>query len=504
VEIGLFLVDFGAPQAHQSVFPAMRSACSAGQHRFFRFPCVPGWMAAMWALLLCGASAQTGTYRTEEAFPGLTFNQPLAFATPPGETDRVFVVEKAGRIQVVSGLAATPVKQLFFDLTPRGVLTDSECGLLGLAFHPDFATNRFFYVFYTTNTTTGAGSGRHDRVARFTALAAPASNADILATEVPMITQFDEAGNHNGGDLHFGPDRYLYVALGDEGGSNDQYNNGQRIDKDFFAGLLRIDVDQRADNLQPNAHPAVHAGTYRIPVDNPFVGATTFNGAAVSPANVRDEFWAVGLRNPWRFSFDVPTGRLFVGDVGQAAREEIDLITRGGNYGWSYREGTVAGPRANPPSSAVFVDPIWDADRTVAGSITGGLVYHGSRFPDLDGRYIFGDYVQNRVFAMTLPPSGPMQVQTLLTVSAPAAFGADPRNGDILIASIATGVIRRLVADTTPTPPTPPTPPTTPTPNPTPPSSGGGGGGGAVSGWFLAGLGLLSFLRALNCRRTPG
>jgi hypothetical protein len=246
----------------------------------------------------------------------------------------------------------------------------------------------------------------------------------------------------------------------------------------------------------------VHAGTYRIPVDNPFVGVTSFNGGSVSPVNVRDEFWAVGLRNPWKFSFDVPTGRLFVGDVGQAAREEIDLVTRGGNYGWSYREGTVAGPRANPPAAAVFADPIWDADRTVAGSITGGLVYHGSRFPDLDGRYVFGDYVQNRVFAMTLPPSGPMQVQTLLTVSTPVAFGADPRNGDILIASITTGIIRRLVADTTP-PPT--TPPTTPTPNPTPPSGGGGGGGGgAVSGWFVAALGLLNLLRRSGRSQPAG
>ncbi|RXK54706.1 hypothetical protein ESB00_02080 [Oleiharenicola lentus] len=448
---------------------------------------------------LVPARGQTTAYRTETAFPGITFNQPLGFATPPRETDRLFVLEKPGRIQVITGLGGTPAKQLFLDLTGR-VVADGEGGVLGLAFHPNFANNRFFYVFYTTNATTAAGTGLHDRVSRFTALAAPASNADILATEVPLISQFDEASNHNGGDLHFGPDNYLYIALGDEGGSNDQYNNSQRIDKDFFAGLLRIDVDQLADNLPPNPHPAVHAGTYRIPVDNPFVGAATFNGQAVNRASVRDEFWAVGLRNPWKFSFDVPTGRLLLGDVGQGAREEINLIVRGGNYGWSYREGLVAGPRSNPPAAAVFVDPIWDADRTTAGSITGGVVYRGSRFPDLAGRYIFGDYVRDRIFAMTIPVAGSVTVETLLTEDSPVAFGTDPRNGDVLIASIGAGAIRRLVSDAT-QPPSPP-PPVVQPPTTPPPTSGGGGngggGGGSVSGWFLAllaGLGVLRFWR---------
>src|SRR5688572_5233720 len=209
------------------------------------------------------AAASAHTYRTETALPGMSFNQPVALVSAPGETDRLFIVEKPGRIQLVTGLSSTPRRQEFFDLSAK-VLDSSEQGLLGLAFHPSFASNRYFYVFYCTTATTSAGTGPHNRLSRFTALAAPATNADIIATEVPLISQFDQAGNHNGGDIHFGPDGYLYVALGDEGGSNDQYANSQRIDKDFFAGLLRIDVDQRADNIQPNAHPAVHAGTYRI------------------------------------------------------------------------------------------------------------------------------------------------------------------------------------------------------------------------------------------------
>jgi uncharacterized repeat protein (TIGR03806 family) len=390
---------------------------------------------------------QTFGYSTEDAFTGLTFDQPVAIVTPPGETDRVFVVEKTGRIQVVSNLNGTPVKAVFLDLSAR-VLTSSEQGALGLAFHPNFATNRYFYVFYSTTATTTAGTGAHERVARFTALAGSPTNAQLLATEVPLISQRDEADNHNGGDLHFGPDGYLYISLGDEGGANDTYNNSQRIDKDFFSGLLRIDVDQLPGNLTPNVHPSVHAGTYKIPADNPFVGATTYNGLAVTPANVHTEFWATGLRNPWRFSIDFPTGRLLVGDVGQGAREEIDLITRGGNYGWNYREGTIAGPRGSPPVGATFIEPIWDADRNSASSITGGVVYRGTRFSQLFGRYVFGDYGASRLFIMTFPASGPVQVETSISVSTPVGFGADPRNGDILIASIGTGRILRLVYNT--------------------------------------------------------
>ena len=393
---------------------------------------------------------QTFGYSTEDAFSGLTFDQPLAIVTPPGETDRVFVVEKTGRIQVVSNLGGTPVKQVFLDLSAK-VLTSSEEGLLGLAFHPNFANNHYFYVFYSTTATTSAGTGAHERVARFTALSGSPTNAQLLATEAPLISQFDEADNHNGGDLHFGPDGYLYVSLGDEGGGNDQFNNSQRIDKDFFSGLLRIDVDQRAGNLTPNAHPSVHAGTYKIPADNPFVGATSFNGLPVTPANVRTEFWAVGLRNPWRFSFDTPTGRLLLGDVGQSAREEIDLITKGGNYGWNYREGTIAGPKSNPPAGAVFIDPIWDADRNTASAITGGLVYRGTRLAQLYGRYVFGDYGASRLFFMTFPASGPVQVETSISVNTPVGFGADPRNGDILIASIGSGRVLRLIYNTTAT-----------------------------------------------------
>ena len=393
---------------------------------------------------------QTFGYTTENAFTGITFSSPLGLVTPPGETDRLFVVEQTGRIQVVSGLSTTPVKQLFLDLTSK-VALGGEQGLLGLAFHPNFASNHYFYVFYSTTATTTAGSGLHERVARFTAVPS-ATNAAILATEMPLISQYDEASNHNGGDLHFGSDGYLYISVGDEGGGDDTYANSQKINKDFFSGLLRIDVDQLPGNLTPNTHPSVHPNTYKIPADNPFIGATSFNGSTVVPSSVRTEFWAVGLRNPWRFSFDAPTGRLLVGDVGQGAREEIDLVTRGGNYGWNFREGLIARPGSGaPPAGATFIDPIWDADRNLANCIIGGVVYRGTRFSQLVGQYVFGDNAQNRVFAMTFPAGGPVQVQQIVTESSPAGFGVDPRNGDILIASIGTGLIKRLVYNTTAT-----------------------------------------------------
>jgi glucose/arabinose dehydrogenase len=292
------------------------------------------------------------SYQLINPYPNLVFNQPLCIRTPPGETNRLFVCEKTGLVRVIPDLAAaTPTAVTFLNLpallSSRGetLATSSENGLLGLAFHPGYATNGYFYVFYSV---TVSGS-LYQRVSRFTVQAGN-PNAANTASEVILINQVHPASNHNGGDLHFGPDGYLYISLGDGGGANDQYNNSQRIDLSFFSAMARIDVDKRPGNLAPNPHTAVplYSGSaaYAVPVDNPFVGATTFNGSAVNPANVRTEFYAVGLRNPWRFSFDLVTSNLWCADVGQNLYEEIDLITSGGNYGWAYREGAHNGPKA--------------------------------------------------------------------------------------------------------------------------------------------------------------
>lgn len=374
---------------------------------------------------------------------GLTFSAPVALVAPPGETNRLFVVEEAGRIMVITNVAsriATAVT--FLDIRTR-VLYGGEQGLLGLAFHPGYQTNGYFYVFYT------APNARFDRLSRFSVSATDPNAADA-SSELILLNQADDYENHNAGDLHFGPDGYLYVSLGDEGGGGDTGKNSQRIDKDFFSGILRIDVDKRSGNLLPNPHPAASTN-YFVPADNPFVGATNFNGLAVDPAKAHTEFWAVGLRNPWRYSFDPLTGELWLGDVGQDQWEEIDIIKKGGNYGWNYREGLHA-YTGTPPAAFQRADPIWDYQHTNGNSaVTGGLVYRGSRLSQLYGAYVFADYGSGNTWALRRGTNGVANLE-LLTVSAgTSAFGVDPSNGDILAANVQNGQIKRLTYSTTTT-----------------------------------------------------
>lgn len=390
-----------------------------------------------------GAESAGLPYTAAPAFDALVFAQPLAVATPPGETNRLFIVEKTGRIVVVPDLAK-PTRQVFLDISDRlGTNSDGELGLLALAFHPNYRTNRQFYVWYTQFTGSGGTAHGTSRLARFQASATNPNAADP-ASEQLLIVQPDEASNHNGGELLFGPDGYLYLSIGDEGAYNDTFENSQRIDKDFFCGILRIDVDRRPGNLPPNPHPAVQPGTYLVPRDNPFIGATRFNGEPVKPSAIRTEFWAVGLRNVWRMAFDSATGQLWAADVGQKSSEEIDLIVRGGNYGWNYREAQGRGPRQTP-EGLTFIEPIWDYPRSEGFSITGGFVYRGIRYPDLDGQYLFADYVSGRIWA--LQPDGGRRVSAdrvrqIAQVGFVTSFGLDPRTGDILAASLTQGILR--------------------------------------------------------------
>jgi glucose/arabinose dehydrogenase/mono/diheme cytochrome c family protein len=394
-------------------------------------------------------------YSTVDAFPGLTFDSAVALVTPPGETNCLFVVEKDGRIFALTNLAA-PNKSLFLDLSAR-VNPAGEGGLLGLAFHPGYASNRQFFVYYTLNANTAAGSGLHDRLARFeTSLDNP--HLALAASETPLITQFDESEYHNGGDLHFGPDGYLYVSLGDEGGGNGGFGNTHFITRDFFAGILRLDVDQRPGSLPPNPHPAV-SGHYAIPPDNPFIGATNFDGVSIDPAQVRTEYWAVGLRNPWRFSFDPVTGRLFCGDVGEGAREEINVILKGGHYGWNYREGRLPA-NGVPPAGMSFVEPILDyphgGGNFEGNAITGGFVYRGARHPQLDGDYLFGDHLTGNIWALRYDGTNVSNWRRLTGLVGVAAFGLDPSRQDILMTlPWDAGEIQRLIYRTTTSAPLP-------------------------------------------------
>lgn len=389
-------------------------------------------------------------FTASNAFPGVSLITPIALATPLGETNRLFILERAGRLVAITNLAA-PNRTLVMDLSSR---VDSGCenGALGFAFHPGFATNRYFYIFYSTWAMTSS-IGLHQRISRFE-MTATNANVALTNTELPLLTQFDEACNHNGGCLQFGPDGYLYASLGDEGDQNDFYNNSQRIDKDFFSGILRLDVDKRATNLAPTTHPALMGATnYFIPAGNPFVGATQLNGAAIDTNKLRAEFWAVGLRNPWRFSFDPETGVLYCGDVGGGSREEVDVIVRGGNYGWAYREASLNGPKVGqtPPGFTSLL-PINEYDHgstTNQGNcITGGLVYRGSRIAQLTGRYVFCDYETGHFWALTPDGTNAVAKQHLFSDAGIASFGTDPRNGDVLVCDIGESQVKRLLYNT--------------------------------------------------------
>jgi glucose/arabinose dehydrogenase len=388
-------------------------------------------------LAMPSAPPQRG-FALQQAFP-ITFSAPVAITAPPGETNRLFIVEQVGRIIVITNLAA-PTRTVFMDISSR-ILFNGEQGLLGLAFHPDFKNNGIFFVDYTTTGT------RNDRLARYKVSAAN-PNAGDPSSEVILINQFDEASNHNAGDLHFGPDGYLYVSLGDEGDAGDSFQNSQRIDKDFFSGMLRIDVDKKPGNLVPTSHPA-STTNYFVPADNPFVGATSFNGVALAdPSKVHTEFWAVGLRNPWRYSFDPATGALWLGDVGQNVREEVDIIVKGGNYGWNFREGNIA-YAGTPPPGFHPIAPIYDYDRSGGNCVIGGVVYRGSRLSQLYGAYIFGDNGSGNVWSLRTNTTGAPTVQRLTGTTGLSAFGVDPSNGDVLLCDVVGGIIRRLTYSAT-------------------------------------------------------
>ncbi|MDZ4779305.1 MAG: PQQ-dependent sugar dehydrogenase, partial [Planctomycetia bacterium] len=410
------------------------------------------------ASLRLPSTPPTYSYALTNAFGNLTFANPVCMAAPPGEVNRLFVVEQAGRVAVITNLAV-PTRTVFLDISAKviGGSGGGEEGMLGMAFHPGYATNGFFFLYYTDETTTKAGAGRHQILSRFQ-VSGNNPNAALAGSEVSLLTMFDEHSDHNGGDLHFGPDGFLYVSLGDEGEQNDSLNNSQRIDKDFWSSILRLDVDvpARGTSLLPNAHPANtnHVGRvihYRIPADNPFVGATTFNGAAVNAGAVRTEMFAVGFRNPWRFSIDDVTGRIFCGDVGDDALEEISVITKGGNYGWAFREATNAGPKAaSQPGGLTLTPPIFSYRHGTAtnqgNAVVGGRVYRGGRIPALNGSYIFGDFVSGNIWSLRHDGTNVSSFIRIADDPGVAAFGVDPSNGDVLTADQNNDTIKRLIA----------------------------------------------------------
>ena len=312
------------------------------------------------------------------AFGGLTFPSALKLLQHPTIDARWYVVEQGGAVETF--LDTDPAGTRTTAVTVTGIVMGGESGLLGMAFHPDFATTGEIFLSYVADT---GGSG--------TSIVARYLSADNGLTFTPdpdpiVLSLVQPFGNHKGGDIAFGPDEYLYVAFGDGGGTGDPNAYGQNINV-WFGKILRIDPDP--------AHP------YVVPPDNPFVGIA---GA--------DEIWAYGLRNPWRMSFDPATGELWLGDVGQGYAEEIDLIVRGGNYGWGLAEGDVLYPSLVPGTIMGTIAPRAVHHHPTFESITGGYVYHGAAIPMLQGMYVYGDFVMGRIYEFdpTMPGMTPAQI----------------------------------------------------------------------------------------------
>ncbi|MEN9678606.1 MAG: hypothetical protein RIS76_4502, partial [Verrucomicrobiota bacterium] len=410
--------------------------------------------------------APRADYQVVDAFPGLTFplrkEDIVGLATPPGRTNELFVTSLFGKIFVITNLTR-PNKTLFLDISAdTHALGGSlgEPGLVGLTFHPRYDENGYFYVYYMrTNRTEGK---MYNTLSRFQRDPDNPWHA-LPESEQMLFSQLDIRDNHQGGDLHFGPDGYLYVSTGD-GGGGEAYPNTQKIDKELFGGILRLDVDGREGSLPPNRHPSVGTG-YWIPSDNPFVGATSFNGKPVNPNQVRTEYWALGLRNPHRIGFDSLTGDLYAGDVGERRVEEVNRIVRGGNYGWSLFEGGLPYVGA-VPAGFQFIEPIYSYSRSGGDpnfqgqSIIGGLVYRGSLYPELQGQYVFGDMMSRHIWAITPNGPGGPAVWKVATagVGGMASFGIHPGTGEILVVELTRGRITKLVRNVSATGPAfPPT-----------------------------------------------
>ena len=374
-------------------------------------------------------------YGLENAFPGIAFDQPVAISSPPGETNSLYIAERGGRIFVIPDLT-DPKPEVFLDLRDRTWAYDIEAGLLGFTFHPEFQINRRFFVFRMASS----GLAVYDTLSEFSAVSGVP--VDPLSEKV-IFAQEEIRSYHNGGCIQFGPDGYLYVAVGFEGITGLERQR-QSIDEGLFGGILRIDVDLKARNLLPNPHPA-STPNYRIPKDNPFIGITQFNGKAVNTDDVCTEFFAIGLRNPWRFSFHPETGQLICGDVGDGFWEEINLIEKGGNYGWPFLDGSetvlLPGAPANlkPPRYEYFHGTgIYDGR-----CVVGGLVYQG-KLPGLYGKYLFADFWLGHVWAMDLE-NAKAKPQWLTAQAGIVTFGLDPRDGEVLVANFHNGSISKLV-----------------------------------------------------------
>ena len=349
----------------------------------------------------------SGTFDLVPAFPGLTFSSAVFMTGVPGDA-RLAVVQQSGQVRVFTPSSGVTTSQVILDVSGLTV-SSGEQGLLGLAFDPAFVSNHFLYVHYTRQ------SDGHSIIARFTW---DGTNQVNLNTQKIILDVTDPAANHNGGMIAFGPsDGYLYIAFGDGGGANDQFGNAQNPGT-LLGKILRIDV-----------HPAVASDAYDTPADNPFVGMAGWRG----------EIWALGLRNPFRFSFDRANGQLWAGDVGQDTTEEIDIVTKGGNYGWPRFEGTRQFQNVALAAGTAHTPPIFEYDHPIGFSVIGGYVYRGSQIASLVGKYLYSDFYSGLVWSLS-GPTNPTNTK-LASASSPSSFGEDD-DGEVYVVSYNNGLYK--------------------------------------------------------------
>ena len=354
-------------------------------------------LAVIFILLSCSSSiSQENQVGVEKAFPNLYFERPVDLQQPDDGNNTLYVVEQAGKIYSFDNEKSVKEKRLFLNITDRVDDSGNEEGLLGLAFHPDFKNNGNFYVNYT------AENPNRSVIAKFKI------NKDVrqIASSEILILEYEQPySNHNGGQIMFGPDGFLYIAVGDGGSGGDPQGNGQNRHT-LLGSILRIDVD-RQENGQ----------NYAIPNDNAFAGNTK---------GYREEIFAYGLRNPWRFCFNPQDGNLWAADVGQNKIEEIDIVINGGNYGWNFMEGSDCYGSPLDCEKPGLIKPIFEYTRSIGQSITGGRFYQFNEIEGIQNAYIYGDFVSGKIWALYYN-DGQVQKNQLLTdkIKGIASFGED-------------------------------------------------------------------------------
>lgn len=389
--------------------------------------CEPGKSVLTLSLLLillsgCGGSSSgptppavsDSTVKLSTVVTGL--NAPLDLQEPDDGTSRLFVVEQAGTVRIVQNGALLP--HPFLDISTK-VHMEDESGLLGLTFHPNYARDPRFFVNYVRKLASGQ---LQTVIAEFRPSAADPNQADT-GSERQLLVVDQPFSNHKAGQLAFGPDGYLYFGLGDGGGGGDPFGNGQNLQA-LLGKMLRIDVDSPPDPGLP----------YAIPADNPFA-----NGGGLA------EIWAYGFRNPWRFSFDPPSGRMFVADVGQNRYEEVDLGQKGANYGWNIMEGMHCFDPATGCDQTGLTLPIAEYDHSVGEAVIGGYVYRGT-IAELRGKYVFAD-LTGKLFTLAENPPGTWMRASLLSSNTDISALGQDRAGELYVLEIAAGSLMKLVAE---------------------------------------------------------